>query len=280
MTYVCLIIALVCCGSIATSSAQEFGTSVIRIVGSGSVCPLIEEYAKVFQNNNPGKSVVISGGQTGHGVKKFLDGNAEIIMASRKLNKTETEAASVKGFRLYEKTIGYGVVAFVVHPSNPVSELTVEQIKQILKGEIVNWRDVGGSDKAVTVIGIGDPASGTRRFIVESLLGGKNLGENFQGEKLAVSICSKIAVEKDAIGFCRIRDISRLEKRDNADSVKIIRVKPDADSPSVDPRHTASSERLYPIASPYYLYFDAKRAPLAQTFVNSFMSQGMKIAKQ
>ncbi|MCG6282631.1 substrate-binding domain-containing protein, partial [Vibrio diabolicus] len=89
------------------------------------------------------------------GVKAAKNGSADIGMSSRNLKDSEKEPT------LVEEVIARDGIAVVVHPSNTVKGLTAEQVSEIYKGDITNWKQVGGEDKPIVAI-TRDTASGTR----------------------------------------------------------------------------------------------------------------------
>ncbi len=129
--------------------------ATIEITGSTSVYPLMEELAAEFMEQNPGLTINVSGTGSGDGVTGANTGVAEIGMASRNLKSSEM------GYGLDELVIAVDAIAVVVHPSNPVNTLTLDQIKGIYTGSITNWSQVGGANRPISVISR-EPGSGTR----------------------------------------------------------------------------------------------------------------------
>jgi phosphate transport system substrate-binding protein len=127
--------------------ASDFGETRLRLAGSGSLTHRMGECAKEFNQKNPDKSIMVIGGHTADGFVRLFDGSAEIAMASRKINENEKREAEQKGMKLTEKIVGYGILAIAVHPSNPLKELTVEQLQKVFNGDYKNWSQVGGTDQ-------------------------------------------------------------------------------------------------------------------------------------
>ena len=140
----------------------------LQIAGSTTVLPVAEECARVFMENHPGSLSVVSGGGSSHGVKAVADGTVDIGTASRDLKSTEKDA--------HPDLVAHGVakdgVAVTVHPSNPVTDLTMEQLQGIYTGTITNWKDVGGTDSEIMVVtreegsGIGDRVELARQAVI------------------------------------------------------------------------------------------------------------------
>ncbi|MCC6995248.1 MAG: phosphate ABC transporter substrate-binding protein [Deltaproteobacteria bacterium] len=131
----------------------------ITIAGSTSVQPFAEKWAEEYKG---GQVDVQAGGSTA-GIKAVKEGTAAIGMSSRELHEEEKAG-------LVTTVVARDGIAVIMHPSNPVGDLTVEQVRDIYAGKITNWKDVGGADKGITVI-TREEGSGTRGAFEELVMG-------------------------------------------------------------------------------------------------------------
>ncbi len=187
-------------GSIAPLSGK------LEISGSTSMQELAEQLAEAFMAKNPGVTVNVQGGGSSVGVQNVTDGLSDIGNASRALKDAEKTAG------LVERVIARDGVTAIVHPSNTVADLTAEQIMKIFKGEITNWKDVGGKDAPILVI-VRESSSGTREAFWQLF---KISAKNAEGKDEAAftdkalecndngSMMSNVAGKEDAIGFCSV----------------------------------------------------------------------------
>ena len=129
----------------------------LTIAGSTTVLPINQECARLLMVANPDLRISVSGGGSGHGVEAAGAGEIDIGAVSRDVKSSELE----KYPDLKPVAIGKDSVAIVVHPSNSITDLTLEQAAKIFSGEITNWKDVGGADAAIRVI-TREAGSGTR----------------------------------------------------------------------------------------------------------------------
>ncbi len=129
----------------------------LTIAGSTTVLPINQECAQLLRAKNPGLRISVSGGGSGHGIRAVGSGEIDIGAASRDIKPEEME----KYPDLKPVVIGHDSVAIVVHPSNPVNDLSMDQISRIFAGEITNWKEVGGEDRDIRVI-TREEGSGTR----------------------------------------------------------------------------------------------------------------------
>lgn len=142
-------------GGVASSDAagpaggQRSGT--IRVTGSSTIAPLMAEIGKRFEAINPLVRVEVQTGGSSRGIADARRELNDIGMVSRALNPDELD--------LHHFPIARDGVCVILHSENPVAELTVEQIAKIYTGAIRNWRDVGGSDHAITVVNKADGRS-------------------------------------------------------------------------------------------------------------------------
>jgi phosphate-binding protein len=144
-----LLVLLAACGSPNRDKKEDQALSKrknIVLKGSDTVLPLGQKEAEVFMKKNTDFSVTVVGGGSGVGISSLMDGTTDIAMSSRPLKMDEKLKMENKSIVPVETIIAYDALAVVVHPSNPVSKLTREQITDIFTGKITNWKEVGGKD--------------------------------------------------------------------------------------------------------------------------------------
>ncbi|MCL1848138.1 MAG: phosphate ABC transporter substrate-binding protein [Clostridiales bacterium] len=135
--------------------------STVIVAGSTSVQPYAEILAEEFSLRHPGHEVDIQGGGSSAGITAAIAGTADIGMSSRHLNEKEQDLWSVE--------IAKDGLAIILHPSNPVSDLTLSQIRDIYMGAILNWKEVGGPDARIHLISR-EEGSGTRSAFEELVM--------------------------------------------------------------------------------------------------------------
>lgn len=140
----------------------------IMIAGSTSVQPLADELAKYFMQQYPKVSIEVQGGGSSVGIKSAIQGIVDIGTSSRELTEDESKQLSSKGWQ--EIKIAEDGIAVIVHKSNPVSNLTIDQIRDIFSGKIKNWKEVGGKDAKIVVV-TREEGSGTRGAFEEIVMG-------------------------------------------------------------------------------------------------------------
>ncbi len=184
----------------------------ITIAGSTSVQPVSEELAKAFMAKHPKVTVSVQAGGSGQGIKAAIDGIADIGASSRPLK--DDEAAQV-----HQTQICSDGIAVIVHPSNEVSGLTLEQVKRIYAGEITNWKEVGGRDKAIAVV-TREEGSGTRGAFEEMVMGKEaRISVRAIVQPSSGGVKAAVAGNPNAIGYTSIGYLDTTVKTVEVDGV-------------------------------------------------------------
>ena len=144
-----------------------------RIKGSDTVLPLTQELSEMYMKKNPSATVTVTGGGSGVGISALLDGTTDLAMASRKIKFSEKMKMKQAKHEPCEYIVAYDALAVIVNPQNPVKQLTREQLEDIFRGKITNWKEVGGEDARIVVYSR-ETSSGTYEFFKESVLHNKN----------------------------------------------------------------------------------------------------------
>ena len=154
-------------------SLLSLGANAQRIKGSDTVLPVAQQTAERFMNQHPDARVTVTGGGTGVGISALMDNTTDIAMASRPIKFSEKMKTKEAGQEVDEVIVAYDALAVVVHPSNPVKQLTRQQLEDIFRGKITNWKQVGGDDRKIVVYSR-ETSSGTYEFFKENVLKNKN----------------------------------------------------------------------------------------------------------
>ncbi len=130
------------------AAAGDAGSGTVRgeltITGSSTMAPLVAEIARRFMARHPAVRIDVQSGGSGKGIQDVRSGIADIGMSSRALQAVESD--------LEVFPVAVDGVALIVHRSNPVSELTPEQVVAIFTGKIRNWSAIGGPDQPISVV--------------------------------------------------------------------------------------------------------------------------------
>ena len=198
-------------GDSADNGGAAAVSGTVSTDGSTSMEKVIGALSESYMAANKDVTVNYNPTGSGAGITAVQEGTCDIGLSSRAL-KDEEKAAG-----LQETVLAYDGIAIIVHPDNPVSDLTLEQIAQLYTGEITNWKDVGGNDAQVVLIGR-EAASGTRDGF-ESITGTKDKCQYRQELTSAGDVITTVSQNPDAIGYASLASIKDSVKALNVDGV-------------------------------------------------------------
>jgi phosphate transport system substrate-binding protein len=152
-TFRCITFAVVMWAALVfVGHAQTTTVDRIKVGGATTVTDYIQSWIPEFEAKNPAIGITLVASSTGRGLQDLFSGSIDVSMASREISEKDKGEASRSGVALRITFLARGAVAFVVHPSNPVNELSVEQLALIFGGKYVNWKEVGGPELSILVL--------------------------------------------------------------------------------------------------------------------------------
>ena len=259
----------------APAPAPAPGTELsgtFNIIGSNTVTPLTAVWAEEFMNKNPKVNIAVSGPGSGAGIAALINGTTDICQASREIKQKEIDTAKASGVEPYEIKVATDALSVIVHPSNPILELTIAQLSAIYTNQISNWTEVGGNDAPIVAISR-DTNSGTHVFFKEQVVQMKGLDiENkeleYGSEVLFLPSTeggvTETANNPNAVFFPGLGYLT--------DDVKPLAIKKTADDPVVLPSVETALDGTYPIARPLLYYTNGEPTRLIKTFVDYCLS--------
>lgn len=238
----------------------------ITIKGSTTVLPIAQACAETFMNSHLDISISVQGGGSGVGITSIIDGTADIGDASRPAKDKEFAKARENGFELYENVVAMDGIAVIVHPSNPLSALTKEQIKNIYTGNISNWKDLGGKAGKIVVVSR-DSASGTFETFNELALDGEKVRPDALLNASNKAVATTIATTPQAIGYIGLGYLSN--------EVKGLKVD------NVDPTKANVLNGSYSLSRKLFMYTRGEPKDAVKTFLDYVTSpEGQKLIDQ
>ncbi len=245
----------------------------VTIKGSDTMVHLMSSLAEAFMKKTPEVQVSVTGGGSGTGIAAIINGTTEICASSRDMQQKEKDQAKEKGINIVEKVIAYDGLAVIVHPENPMKDITMEQIKKIYTGAYKNWKELGGPDQPITVLSR-ESNSGTYVFFQEHVLNKENFDPSVKLMPASSSIAQSISQDKWSIGYLGLG----YTKEGN---VKVLNVKKDENSPAITPNHNTVLDKTYSIARPLFLIFNGEPAGSMKTVYDFALSpEGQKIVEE
>jgi len=262
------IVAFISACFVTVCYSQDAAKEVIRIKGSDSMADMVDLMAREYMRTHPGCNIIVSGGASPKAsLESLYKKETEIVMLGNDTDASDKEAAANKGVKLSSAIIGWGGIAIIANPSNPVNELTVQQVRNLFTGEISNWKQVGGFDEPVSLFAVGESRIGSLEFFTKDFLKAP-IASNVVTKAFFRSVIPAVAESKNATGFVRIRNLIQLKEQDQETVIKIIAVKKDENSPAILPTRETVNSGTYPITRPFVLLTDANgTGNQAQSFI-------------
>ena len=202
---------LAACGGGDSTPSQAAGAALSGTVatnGSTSMEKVMGALIEQFKTVQPDITVTYDPTGSGSGVEAATNGSADIGLASRNLKDEEVANG------LTETVVAKDGIAIVVNPANTVEDLTVEQVAAIAKGEITNWKDLGGDDAEIAFIGR-EAGSGTRGAF-EELTGTEDACAYNQELTSTGAVITAVSTTPGAIGYASLSAVD--------DSVKAVKI--------------------------------------------------------
>ena len=257
--FICMILAmvmvlsLVACGSNKITTAQTDKLSgTVSTDGSTSMEKVIGGLGEMFMERNSGITFTYNPTGSGSGIKAVQEGRCDIGLSSRDL-KDEEKASGLTG-----TVLAYDGIAIIVHPENPVADLSVETIAKIYTGEITNWSEVGGNDAEIVLIGR-EAGSGTRDGF-ESITDTEDACQYRQELTSTGDVITTVSQNPGAIGYASVASVK--------DTVKAVTVD------GVAPTEATIKDGSYVVQRPFVLVTktDAELSEAAQKFFDYITS--------
>ncbi len=184
------------------------GRSAVRdqCVGSDTLVNLALAWAEAWMTEHPEVRISVTGGGSGTGIAALVAGTVDIANASREMSVEEIAAARANGIEPVRHVVALDAIAVVVHPSNPVNGLTLEQVSAVFTGSVTRWTGLGGEDRPVVLLSR-ESNSGTYVYFLEQVvrLGRKDAKDLFSSETLLMpsseGISTEVRQNRNAIGY-------------------------------------------------------------------------------
>ena len=187
------------CGQKADDNNTAAAGGTVSTDGSTSMEKVIGALGESFMEANSGTTFTYNPTGSGSGIQAVSEGRCDIGLSSRAL-KDDEKASGLK-----ETTLALDGIAIIVNPQNPVKDLTLEQIAKIYTGEITNWKDVGGNDAEIVLIGR-EAGSGTRDGF-ESITDTKDACQYRQELTSTGDVITTVSQNPNAIGYASLAAI-------------------------------------------------------------------------
>jgi phosphate transport system substrate-binding protein len=273
-----LITILLTLAMVFTLSSSVMAKELIQIKGSDTLINLVQKLAEDYMAKYKDTDIAVTGGGSGTGIAALLNQKTDIADASRSIKGKEVKKAESKGIKVISAVIAMDGLSVITNESNPVKNLTVDQVGKMYRGEITNWKDIGGPDLKVTLYGR-QSNSGTfvffRKAVVKADYSQKMLRMNGNSQ-----IVEGVRSDKGGIGYVGVGYVKDKKTGGVVKGINVIMIAKDAHSAPGSPLDTqAVVTGTYPLVRPLFQYMDSNIKPSAKKFVEWELSKtGQDIA--
>lgn len=250
---------------------------VIENKGSDTLVNLALAWAEAYMSLHPDVRISVTGGGSGTGIAAMINGTVDIANASREMKAEEIAAAQANGISPKEFVVARDAIAIVVHPSNPVNGLTLQQLSDIYTGKITNWKEVGGEDRPIVLLSR-ESNSGTYVYFLEHVirLGDPKSDLLFSPDTLLMpsseGISAEVRQNPNAIGYDGLGYVTP--------DLKVLAIARNAAGPYVLPSIETVNDGSYPISRPLYMYTAGEPTGVVKEYLEWILGEGQTLVSE
>jgi phosphate transport system substrate-binding protein len=248
------VLSLALLGSLILAAPAK---KMIQIKGSDTMVNLVQILAEEYMGKTPGAAIAVLGGGSGTGITGLINQTCDIADHSREWKQKEIDQAWEKGVSPRFFIVAVDGLSIVVSEKNPLEQLTVAQVGALYRGEIKNWKAVGGSDKAVSLYGR-QSNSGTYVFMQEFVLGNKNYSTDMKEMNGNAQIIEGILQDEGAVGYVGVGYLYD-QNRQIRKGIKVLKISKEPNGTGFLPTDKAAVDSgAYPISRPLFMATNGK----------------------
>ena len=261
---------------IIIAAAMGFGfyrpATTITVKGSDTMVILAQRWAEVYMAKHPGVTVQVTGGGSGTGIAALINGTTDICNASRPMKSSEREKLKQRFNSLgVEIKAAKDGLTIYVSESNPVKELSLEQLKDIYTGKITNWKDVGGPNARIILYGR-ENSSGTYVYFKDNVLGAADYSSTMQTLPGTAAVVNAVSKDANGIGYGGAA---------YAKGIRELSVKKDAGSAAYAPTEANVKSGAYPISRYLFMYVRSRPTGDMKEYIDWILSaEGQELVKK
>lgn len=226
------------CGQVAAQDDGS-GKEQLQIEGSTTVGPIMRGFVAAFEKDCPNVNITVKATGSGDGAAALVDGRCDVAAMSRFMKMSEFKKAIENGVMPVAHTIAMDGICVVAHPSNPVGNLTMAQLKDIYVGNITNWKQLGGVDMQIVPLSR-DTNSGTYGVFSKIALNDARMSSGMEYVAGNQPMHQRVSSTQGAIGFVGIGFLDR--------EVKAVRLN------GVTPSRRTIATAEYPLVRALYVW--------------------------
>jgi phosphate transport system substrate-binding protein len=260
-------------GILIGSANCALAQSSITLKGSDTMLQLGQAWSEAYHKSK-NKVVTVTGGGSSTGIASLINGSCDVANASRPMKESEFDKAKARGFMPFETPVARDGLAVIVNPKNPITKLSVDQLKSIYEGSVKNWSQLGGASKAIVAVGR-DSSSGTYGFFQDEVLKGGPYRSDMQTSPSTNAIAQTVSEDAGAIGYVGVAYAKAF-----SDKVKVLHISKGKGA-AIEPTEDNVKKGTYPLWRYLYMYTRGKPGGAAKEFIDWVKSApGQEVVEQ
>ena len=240
-TIICILIGLVFSIFFSLVSCTDKNTNSIHISGSTTIEPFMKKVVAQFKKKNNIKVSITTPGSMS-GIDSLISGSCDIAMSSSDISSTQSALAKKNQIGIKSFLLGYDIIVPIINPRNVVSNISIDQLKDIYSGKIRNWSKLGGKNAVIEIVNRNN-SSGTFRTWNNMIASGAD--EIGKQKVSSSSVLADIAENENAIGYISSSFVNS--------EIKLLMVD------GFDIENQENWMGNYPIKRPLFLYVDENK---------------------
>jgi phosphate transport system substrate-binding protein len=247
----------------ALSGAQPALAGTVTVKGSDTMVVLGQRWAEEYMKKHAATTIQVTGGGSGTGISALINGTTDVCEASRAMKDAEKKQLADKaGTPPVEIPVAKDGLSVYVNDSNPINELTMNQLKAIFTGKVTSWKELGGADSKIIPYSR-ENSSGTYVFFKEHVLQNADYTPRAQAMPGTAAVVNAVVKEKFGIGYGGAA---------YAKGIKVLKIKKDEATPAVAPDDATIKNGTYPLSRPLFFYVRAKPSAEISAFTDWVLS--------
>jgi phosphate transport system substrate-binding protein len=243
----------------AAGASTRAMAATVTVKGSDTMVVLGQRWAEEYMKKNPKSVIQVTGGGSGTGISALINGTTDVCEASRAMKDAEKKQLAEKaGAPPVEITVAKDGLSVYVNDSNPLTELTMAQLKAIFTGKVTSWKEVGGPDSKIIPYSR-ENSSGTYVFFKEHVLENADYTPRAQAMPGTAAVVNAVAKEKFGIGYGGAA---------YAKGIKVLKIKKDDKSTAIEANEKTIKDGTYPLSRPLFFYIRQKSAQDVKAFTD------------
>lgn len=254
---------------VSAASTRE-ASQTITVKGSDTMVILAQKWAEAHMAKNPGATIQVSGGGSGTGIAALINGTTDLANASRPMkDKEKKQIKATRGAEPVEFRVAIDALAVYVHKDNALQSISLEQLNKIYRGELTNWKDLGGPDAKIVLYGR-ENNSGTYAYFKEHVLDDLDFAPTTQTLPGTAAVINAVTRDNSGIGYGGIAYAEGVRR------VPVI----GKDGQPVEPNMENAISGAYPLSRFLNVYSIGAPTGLAKSYLDFTLSaEGQKLVE-